>query len=542
MMMLWLQFVLCAVLIGRAGFMLSLSADRIARATGLTGGWIGLALLATVTSLPELASGISSVTWIAAPNLAVGNALGACLFNLLFLVVIDALQPRQPIYLHASPTHLLSAAFGVVMLGFVAMSLLMAGRAPALLHFGLYSPALLALYLLALRSVYDHERSHQRADCNGEAADQTVSLRAEWVRFGLAAAVVLAAGSWLPSIADGLAQLLGWNRSFVGTLFMALVTTLPEMAVTLSALRLRALDMAIGNLLGSNLFNATILVVDDAFYTRGPLLADASPVHAVTAVAAAGDERTRDDRPGDASAGARAARDELGQHRAAEHLPVERLAGLSAGELSPAQLPRGRVLHVGDGGHPGEDYATPTVSLKEQTMHRLTIPCNECTPVCARLEQHGYRVADCEPDAAGDGGCETRRAWLADSPRADLRATVYRMDALRRLIDLDQWGLALPLVVRGREISAAALAAAPPGCYDGPQPGARAIALQQPLARGLDVRLVQLGLSDCGMDIRADGVYGPGSSRTVKAFQVARGLPVTGVADIALISSLVDAQ
>ncbi|CAG1018006.1 Chitosanase [Burkholderiaceae bacterium] len=135
---------------------------------------------------------------------------------------------------------------------------------------------------------------------------------------------------------------------------------------------------------------------------------------------------------------------------------------------------------------------------------------------------------------------ETRRAWLADSPRADLRTTVYRMDALRRLIDLDQWGLALPLVVRGREISADALAAAPPGCYDGPQPGARAIALQQPLARGLDVRLVQLGLSDRGMDIRADGVFGPGSSRTVKAFQVARGLPVTGVADIALISSLVD--
>lgn len=133
---------------------------------------------------------------------------------------------------------------------------------------------------------------------------------------------------------------------------------------------------------------------------------------------------------------------------------------------------------------------------------------------------------------------ETRRAWLADSPRADLRATVYRMDALRRLVDLDQWALDPPLVVRGREISAAALAAAPPGCYDGPQPGTRPIALQQPLARGLDVRLVQLGLSDRGMDIRADGVYGPGSSRTVKAFQVALGLPATGVADVALVSSL----
>ena len=114
-----LQFLLCAVLIAGAGYVLCQSADRIAKATGLTGGWMGLALLATVTSLPELASGISAVTVIAAPNLAVGNALGACVFNLVFLVVIDALQRSQPIYRHASAAHLLSAAFGVVMLGVV---------------------------------------------------------------------------------------------------------------------------------------------------------------------------------------------------------------------------------------------------------------------------------------------------------------------------------------------------------------------------------------------------------------------------------------
>jgi cation:H+ antiporter len=284
--MLLVQFVVCAVLIAGAGFVLSKSADRIAKATGLTGGWIGLALLGTVTSLPELASGISSVTLVAAPNLAVGNALGACVINLLFLVVIDAVQRRQPIYFEASAAHLLSAAFGVVMLGFVAMSLLLARRAPALLHLGLYSPALLALYLLSLRSVFAHERALYVASGEATRGDKPIALGPEWRRFGLAAAVVLAAGSWLPSIADSLAQALGWSRSFVGTIFMAFATTLPEMAVTLSALRLRALDMAIGNLLGSNLFNVTILAIDDAFYLAGPLLSDVSPVHAGTAVAA----------------------------------------------------------------------------------------------------------------------------------------------------------------------------------------------------------------------------------------------------------------
>lgn len=87
-----LQFAVCAVLIARAGYVLSRSANFLADAHGWGRGWVGLALLATVTSLPELASGISAVTFVDAPNLAVGNALGACVVNLLFLVVVDALQ------------------------------------------------------------------------------------------------------------------------------------------------------------------------------------------------------------------------------------------------------------------------------------------------------------------------------------------------------------------------------------------------------------------------------------------------------------------
>jgi cation:H+ antiporter len=279
------QFVACAAVIGTAGFVLARSADRIGHATGLTGGWVGLALLATVTSLPELASGISAVALVNAPNLAVGNALGACVVNLAFLVVVDAVQRKQPIYGQASAAHLLSAAFGVVMLGMVAFGLLLAERAPALLHLGLYSPLLLALYLLALRSVFAHEQAMRQATVAPPASDST-SLPAEWRRFGAAAIAVLVAGTWLPWIADDLAAELGWSRSFVGTLFMSLATTLPEIAVTLSALRLRALDMAIGNLLGSNLFNVAILAVDDAAYVRGPLLADAAPVHAGSAMAA----------------------------------------------------------------------------------------------------------------------------------------------------------------------------------------------------------------------------------------------------------------
>lgn len=280
-------FLLCAILIARGGFVLSRSADSLAGLYGWSRGWAGLALLATVTSLPELASGISSVTLVHEPNLAVGNALGACVVNLAFLVVVDAIQRGQPMYHRASATHLLSAGFGVVMLGFVALNMVAGVRAPSILHMGLYSPLLLGLYLLAVRSVHAHERASFSALAEGpQSRPDPVALRQEWRRFGLAAALVLAAGSLLPVIASALAQAMGLTQSFVGTVFMAIVTTLPEMAVTVACLRMRALDMAIANLLGSNLFNVLILGVDDVAYTSGPLLAAADKAHMGTALTA----------------------------------------------------------------------------------------------------------------------------------------------------------------------------------------------------------------------------------------------------------------
>lgn len=134
-----------------------------------------------------------------------------------------------------------------------------------------------------------------------------------------------------------------------------------------------------------------------------------------------------------------------------------------------------------------------------------------------------------------------RREWLATHPRRDLRATVYRMDAFMRLIELGAWGLELPLVVRGAEISPATLQGTPPGTYDGPHPGTREIGLRSspaPLLRGLDVRLVQVALSERGAPIRADGVFGRASAERVAEHQRSIGAAVTGVVDRAMARAL----
>jgi cation:H+ antiporter len=90
-MMLWLAFALCAAAILVAGTQLSRYGDEIARLTGLGGTWIGMVLLATVTSLPELMTGLSAVTMAGAPEVAVGDVLGSCVFNLAMIALLDVL-------------------------------------------------------------------------------------------------------------------------------------------------------------------------------------------------------------------------------------------------------------------------------------------------------------------------------------------------------------------------------------------------------------------------------------------------------------------
>lgn len=282
----WLQFLLCAVLIGIAGSRLSLYGDVIAEKTGLGGNWVGLMLMATVTSLPELVTGITSVTVADTPDIAVGNVLGACVINLAVLFVLDLLHRGQSVYTRASHGHILSAGFGVILAGFVGANLLFAaqGMEYALGTLGLYTPFIVLLYGVAVRTVFRYEqRSVKPLVEEAVGRYDHMSLRQAAVRYAMAAVVVVAVGVWLPYVGEDLARVMAWEESFVGTLFVALATTLPEITVTVAAIRLGAIDLAMGNLLGSNLFNLLILAIDDLFFLRGPLFSHTAPVHAASA-------------------------------------------------------------------------------------------------------------------------------------------------------------------------------------------------------------------------------------------------------------------
>jgi cation:H+ antiporter len=91
---------------------------------------------------------------------------------------------------------------------------------------------------------------------------------------------------WLSFIGDEIARSTGLGASFVGNVFLAITTSLPEVVVTLSAARLMAIDLAIDNLFGSNLFNIAILAIYDLFYLPGPLWGFVAPIHAIAGLGA----------------------------------------------------------------------------------------------------------------------------------------------------------------------------------------------------------------------------------------------------------------
>ena len=288
-MLVWLNLIVCIAAIGFAGARLSRYGDVIAEKTGLGRSWVGLVLLATVTSLPELATGLSAVTAADAPNIAIGDVLGSCVFNLGILVVVDFLHREESIYSRASRGHILSAGFGIVLIGIVGLALLLAARGATLAigHVGATTPFILVMYFLAMRSVFRYERQ-ELSEFVEDVVERypEVSLRQAAIRYGLAAAVVVAAGIWLPFIGEEIAVTMGWHKSFVGTLLIAAATSAPEVAVTVAAVRMGALDMAVANLLGSNLFDILIVAIDDIFYLKGPILAHVSSAHAFSAFSA----------------------------------------------------------------------------------------------------------------------------------------------------------------------------------------------------------------------------------------------------------------
>ncbi len=273
-------FLICGMIIFFAGKKLSTYGDRLGVLTGLGQAWIGLILMSAVTSLPELMVGISSSSFIQSADLAVGDILGSCALNLAILSVMDVFTPKdKPLFNNISQNNVLAAALGIILICMVGLGLFLNADIIILPSVGLTSLGFGIIYFVAIRTLYSYQKTHPNQILEQIEELNKPSLKETILYYSLFAFIIIVAALVLPYFAEELTNQTGLGKSFVGTLFLAFSTSLPELAVSIAAARMGKTDLAVGNLLGSNIFNVFILFLDDVFYTKGHLLKDASDIN-----------------------------------------------------------------------------------------------------------------------------------------------------------------------------------------------------------------------------------------------------------------------
>ena len=200
---------------------------------------IGLTIVAMGTSLPEL-----SVSFISALNgqsdMSIANAIGSNIFNVLMILGVSAFIKTLPIK-ESSVGNIL------VLISATLLLFVLASFGHSLVWFdGLI---MLCLFAYFIRNMIKESKN------NNEESSEPLSMIKTIIFIVLGAAGIICGGNLVVNGATTIAQLFGISDNLIGLTVVALGTSLPEFVTSVMATKKGKLDIAIGNVIGSNIFN-----------------------------------------------------------------------------------------------------------------------------------------------------------------------------------------------------------------------------------------------------------------------------------------------
>jgi len=265
----WITFLLSAMVIVLAGIRLAPYGEALGKRTGIGQGWIGLLFLATLTSIPEMTTTVAGAS-LDAPNIALGNAFGSNLFNVAIIAVMDILLlGRGPFLVKVRSYHSISGGMSILLTLFGVLGIVLAPP-DALLGISPISWLILAGYIVGIVLLFKAERKEAGGQ---QIEEETLSLKRTILGFAACAALIIISGFFLVRASKEISLSSGLSASFMGAILVAIVTSLPELATSIGALRIGAYDMIVGNLFGSNMFNILTIFFADAAFRRGSIFA-----------------------------------------------------------------------------------------------------------------------------------------------------------------------------------------------------------------------------------------------------------------------------
>lgn len=271
-------FLITAGVITYVGYHLSAYADQLADQTGIGEAATGAILLGAVTSLSGIATTVTAAIQLDA-GLAVSNAIGGIVAQTTFLAIADLTYRK--INLEHAAASMSNIMYGVILM-ILLIELLFLSVTPPLTIWGFHPGILLipVTYIAGLKMVSGAEKKPMWRPRKTQETELDIPLEENKnkkltpliLRFLVSAVIIAICGYVVAQAGIGLSTKTGLSSSFIGALFTSIATSLPELVVTVTAVRQGALTLAVGNILGGNSFDILMVPLADIFYQDGSIL------------------------------------------------------------------------------------------------------------------------------------------------------------------------------------------------------------------------------------------------------------------------------
>ena len=242
--------------------------DLLDRKTKLSGAFIGGVMLSAVTSLPELFTSLSATVFLDKPGLCMGNILGSDLFNVAALCVVILIFNKGFAKARIARSHVL-VNLSVCMVYAVLILNKTGVLDVQLLNINIITLIIIALYIWAVKSMSSDDSGAESIDENEDYRGKELSVKAITVRFILVSIGIVAFSILITYITDEISVKLNLGAGLAGALFLGIATSLPELSSTIALFKIKNYNVAVGNIVGSNIFNFIIIALADIVYLKG---------------------------------------------------------------------------------------------------------------------------------------------------------------------------------------------------------------------------------------------------------------------------------
>mgnify|MGYP003373113702 CR=1 FL=1 len=234
--------------------------DLIDKKTNISGAFIGGVVLAAVTSLPELFTSISAVVILENPELVMGNILGSNIFNLFTLSVVVIIFLKLFLKDKIGRNHFKTSIF-VFFSNLILFIPVYFSKDFSLFNISVISIVICIFYFLALKFM-----ANDTVDSNEEEDTCKLTVKQICIRFILVSILLVIASILITYVTEIISDKLNLAASLSGALFLGIATSLPEVTSVVALAKKAKFNLAVGNIIGSNMFNLFIISIADLLY------------------------------------------------------------------------------------------------------------------------------------------------------------------------------------------------------------------------------------------------------------------------------------